>query len=115
MNHLGAHAALKLRLRCLEGFDGCLLITGLERRLDLAHVCSHARKPRAIDRGAALGLTDALLRRLVMGHRLLAHGTAFAEGGGLYPWGASASSRPAPPDLLPLSGCGTGVCASRRR
>src|SRR5579862_8951308 len=74
MNDLGAHAALKLRLRHFESFEGRLLVAGIERRLDLPDVSPHAREPRAVDRGATLGLTDALLRRLVVGHRLLAHG-----------------------------------------
>src|SRR5215468_8031565 len=68
MNDALDRAALQLGLRFLERRGGRLLVAAVDRRLHLLDVAAHATHARTIDGGAALRLTDAFLRGLVMGH-----------------------------------------------
>src|SRR5882724_5764361 len=81
----GANAALNLRLRFLEGGLRCGLVAAGDRGLELLDEVAHAAPARAVHCRAALGLADALLGRLMLGHS--ACSLRYGKGSPSYPRG----------------------------
>src|SRR5437762_9979481 len=62
------HAAMDHRLCFLQRCCSALLVAGVDRGLDLLDEAAHVRYAGAIDGGAPHGLSNAFLRRCMMGH-----------------------------------------------